>query len=789
MRFPISNPSFWEQSLRNIGLAIVIDIWAHVRKRSPQQEKKKVVINQSLKLALARCSVHIIPVLVSITILIVNTKQVFIGIDFDSNIKSVTVNLALLQTAAKLQELLIVASLATVAFQLLRHELMHGDGLPLGLLAAGIDFTRLSYFWSPEMLGTLRSAFNRPSKLRRVALILFLVTAGTLAALVGPSCAVLLIPQPQNWPAGGTVIYLNGTQDHIWPANLSAEQVPMKDLCTSVDATENGVCPSGGYYSLWAHYARVNTQTYQSVVPQYARHLSGNDYYWSLESSPPVPVRTISLGILGTKDALFIQTKYSVAIIMDRLMQEWWNILRSKRAIQDDNVENRAAAAHLLSPMTNIQCSDAQNLSRSDETVLFPDPSSPGSSQPQTPSQLNNEPRQHLQFSWVRLPESADTVSTAAVFQSPWTSDNRSRIVIGCNLQARWVPAQIHTDAYSFWQGYYPKNISFEAAYPSAGQALLNGLPNTKNAIAVGEDWLGTLTPAVGKGRPGYQEWQPTTIEGILSGAHLIEGLFANNDHFPIDLWNNERSKLLMSIVGSVFTDGLARVGIEDAFDQIGPPTAWRPAGFTKTEDFDDAVLQDRKAVQLPATGNTTELPVKFSISGLSYRLTVVQFLAMAVLVLHILIALAHVGWILMKRESSGCWDSVIELLVLAQNSQPAPTALVNTAAGIKFSMTFSKQVAIRSRTDDHLELVYEEENVVKDSEMVVFHKNDDNDADHGRRPSHPSTWPLRRQASRTPSTGSTSQLPEADSTLSTPLIVAVDCHGLARVEVGKAYG
>ncbi|KAL8911390.1 MAG: hypothetical protein Q9171_003436 [Xanthocarpia ochracea] len=771
MRFPISNPSFWEQSLRNIGLAIVIDLWAHVRKRSPQVEKKKVVINQSLKLALARCSVHIIPVLVSITILIVNTKQVFIGIDFDSSIKSVTVNLALLQTAAKLQELLIVASLATVAFQLLRHELMHGDGLPLGLLAAGIDFTRLSYFWSPEILGTLRSAFNRPSKLRRVALILFLVTAGTLAALVGPSCAVLLIPQPQNWPAGGTVIYLNGTQDHIWPANLSAEQVPMKDLCASADATENGVCPSGGYYSLWAHYARVNTQTYQNVVPQYAKQLSGNDYYWSLESSPPVPVRTISLGVLGTEDALFIQTKYSVAIIMDRLMQEWWNILRSKRAIKDDNVENRAAAAHLLSPMTNVQCSDAQNLSRSDETVLFPDPSSSGSSKPQTPSQLNNEPP---------LPPYSNHLGHQ-IIDPVLLSDALCKLD---GSQRKFTPMLTHSG-----KDIIQKNISFEAAYPSAGQALLNGLPNTKNAIAVDEDWLDTLTPTVGKGRPGYQEWQPTTIEGILSSAHLIEGLFVNNDHFPIDLWNNERSKLLMSIVGSVFTDGLARVGIEDAFDQTGPPTAWRPAGFTKTEDFDDAVLRGRKAVQLPETGNTTELPVKFSISGLSYRLTVVQFLAMAVLVLHILIALAHVGWILMKRESSGCWDSVIELLVLAQNSQPAPTALVNTAAGIKFSVTFSKQVAIRSRTDDHLELVYEEENVVKDSEMVVFHKNDDNDADHGRRAPHPSTWPLRRQASRTPSTGSTSQLPDADSTPATPLIVAVDCHGLARVEVGKSYG
>lgn len=56
-------------------------------------------------------------------------------------ISSETVNIALLQTAAKVQELLIVASLAT---ELLRYEFIHGDGLPLGLLAASFDFAKLS---------------------------------------------------------------------------------------------------------------------------------------------------------------------------------------------------------------------------------------------------------------------------------------------------------------------------------------------------------------------------------------------------------------------------------------------------------------------------------------------------------------------------------------------------------------------------------------------------------------------------------------------------------------------
>ncbi|KAL8814284.1 MAG: hypothetical protein Q9223_006481 [Gallowayella weberi] len=795
MHISVSGTSFWEHFFRSIGLAIASDISPHLRSWKPSVEKKKIVINRSIKLALARCSVHVLPVVVSTVILIVNTKQLFIGIDFNSQIKSVTVNLALLQAAAKLQELLIVASLATVVFQLLRHELIHGDGLPLGLLAAGFEFTKLSYFWSPEMLGSLKNTFGRPSKSRRIALIAFLVIAGALAALVGPSCAVLLIPRSQDWPAGGTVLYLNGTKGEIWPTKLEAKHLSTKDLCMSADATENGVCPSGGYYSLWAHYARVNPQTYQDVVPGYARLLSGNDYYWSLDSSPPVPIRSISLGILGNKDATFIQARYSVSIVLDRLMQEWWHLLRSKRAIKDDNVENRAAVAHLLSPMTYVQCSNVQNLSRSDQSVLLPIHGSSAAAAKLAMSSFDIEPSQHLRFSWVRLPEEANTVSTGAVFQSPWTRDNTSRIVVGCTVQARWVPAQIHTDAYSFWQGWYPKNISFEAAYPSTTHARLNGSSNEKNAIAVDEDWLATLTPAVGEGRPGYQDWQPTTIEGILSSTHLTEGLFVDDSRWPIDLWTDDRTKLLVSVIGSIFNDGLARIGIESAFEQTGSPTTWPTAGFVKADDFDSAILLGKNAVKRPVSGNVTELHVEFSISGLSYRLTIAQVLAMTVLLLHITIALIHTGWVLWKRESSGCWDSVIELIVLAQNSRPALTALADTAAGIKHSSTLAKQVAVRARRVspegilDHLEMVYEDEAVMKDSEMA-HHQNNDNHSLHSEpRVSHPSTWPLRRQPTRTPSDRSLAHFSDADSILSTPLIGSARNDEVAQVEVGKAYG
>lgn len=258
-----------------------------------------------------------------------------------------------------------------------------------------------------------------------------------------------------------------------------------------------------------------------------------------------------------------------------------------------------------------------------------------------------------------------------------------------------------------------------------------------------------------------------------------------------MDVWQAEQRtsrQLLVSIIGSVFNDGLARVGIEKAFDRRGPPSHWIPLAQT--------------GVTNASTNNTTEIKVEFSIGGLSYQLTIVQKLAAAVLLLHILIALVHSAWIILwTGESSGCWDSVIELVVLAQNSRPAFSALGNTGAGIKRSSTFAKKVNIRptkapKARPDYVELIYEDEEVPADrgERMELREYSTDNAILQSKRMVHPSTWPVRRPYDRQTSTGSIQDFHCEDSTPDTPLIGAAsgdtsDHSIAARVQVGHAYG
>lgn len=114
------------------------------------EEKPKEIIQTSRPLAIARCSIHVLPICVSITILVLNLGNSYLGRGLPGSIIDPSINIALLQVAAKIQELLIVASVTTIVMHVLRSELVHGEGLPLGLLAGGFLYSSLSYFWSPE---------------------------------------------------------------------------------------------------------------------------------------------------------------------------------------------------------------------------------------------------------------------------------------------------------------------------------------------------------------------------------------------------------------------------------------------------------------------------------------------------------------------------------------------------------------------------------------------------------------------------------------------------------------
>ena len=157
-----------------------------------------------------------------------------------------------------------------------------------------------------------------------------------------------------------------------------------------------------------------------------------------------------------------------------------------------------------------------------------------------------------------------------------------------------------------------------------------------------------------------------------------------------------------------------------------GEPSEWKLADYGKEDGYNDRLIRGGHALRSPdiAQQDLSELSVEFAIGGLSYRLSLIQKLALVVLFLHMTIAALHTFWTVGRGKSSAHWNSITEILLLAQNSRPAFRALGDTAVSVKHSLTFGKMITIRptqapdSSQPDHLELLYENEEVLTENQI-----------------------------------------------------------------------
>ena len=118
----------------------------------------------------------------------------------------------------------ILASPALTVLTRIRYELALGQGLPFGALFSGLQVSQASYLWSMEFWGTACSE-HLPVR-RRIGIICVISIAISLATVIGPSSAILLIPRLAYWPAGSTDIWLNATFQDLWP-NRSVFKEPL----------------------------------------------------------------------------------------------------------------------------------------------------------------------------------------------------------------------------------------------------------------------------------------------------------------------------------------------------------------------------------------------------------------------------------------------------------------------------------------------------------------------------------------------------------------------------------
>ena len=137
---------------------------------------------------------------------------------------------------------------------ILRHQLLGPEGLPLGILASKQQFTEMEYLISPEFRFGLAGFARRP---KRLLFGLFILTSSLISLFAGPSAALLLIPtQRSNWPAGGASFWLAGDEDSLWPSRLTASSIGDPDCeHPTMQKLSTGALNSSG--CIWAGYSSL----------------------------------------------------------------------------------------------------------------------------------------------------------------------------------------------------------------------------------------------------------------------------------------------------------------------------------------------------------------------------------------------------------------------------------------------------------------------------------------------------------------------------------------------------
>ena len=208
-RFWVASRDIARSVLRALGLAILAHAFTELGHLTGRglHESVKIAIRKDRAIALLRSLIHLIPVGVSLCEIILNWNTYYVGVSI--------YNQAFYQLLAKIHEIAIQASLAAILFSYIRHELTIGKGIPFGALLSGLQISQVSYLWSMEFWGAIRSVHL--SLCRKFTLLILIVTCIILASLSGAASAVLLVPRFDYWAAGSTDIWVNSTFNDLYP--------------------------------------------------------------------------------------------------------------------------------------------------------------------------------------------------------------------------------------------------------------------------------------------------------------------------------------------------------------------------------------------------------------------------------------------------------------------------------------------------------------------------------------------------------------------------------------------
>jgi hypothetical protein len=659
-------------------------------------EEKKVAILCDLRATCYVSLLHIFPTAASVTLLVFNWRGYYIGDELQGPVGQDGLRFLGLQFAAKMLELLAVASLSAILFSLLRTQLI-SDSLPFGAVTAGFEFSNLSLLWSKEFVATCAATFS--SSRKKALLVTTIVVFTILGATIGPSAAVASQPVLRNWPGGGTVFWLNATSQELWPSHLDGVALP--DLpCTS---SQNSSCFPPNYnllasemLSFWPSPSPIPADggTLARVMMEKAS-ISGR-----------YSIHTLEARFIGP----FIYYPYLTsattpsAAIADAISQvaRYWDNANTHQCAGGKTCFHYYIdifyTVNAIQPLTYVRCS----ASAINATLQFPrldqgigkyplvnyNSTTIGSQQW---FDLTTSNGSNLGLSWVELPAGAfGRVSVGAVVALPETKTNTEESggqVLACTIDARWANA---TATMSFLGG--PMIVSGTPTQWLGGDQYLldsNGQPLWPQ-VTLAPAWAESISSVV-------TEPSVSVFTALCNSIGRLGDI--SKALYPVNA--------VEAVLAVMITDGLARTSstttILGSLKGLDNGEWWEEL-LPKGTVFGTGGSAFNYSFQ--AGDQSTKLEARTTVNGYGYGVTTAPLLSTLVLFIYSLIAIIYlVHSICFARTTSSSWESITELVALAVNSTPS-SALKNTGAGIATLSTLKQPVKI-GISGDRLQMAF----------------------------------------------------------------------------------
>ncbi|CAD6590448.1 MAG: hypothetical protein ASARMPREDX12_004370 [Alectoria sarmentosa] len=697
MRLP-GSPTYL---LRNLGLEIfvfiLIRLWFGL---SP--EPTKPVVKKSFWVGFSRCLIHILPVTVSLVLFRLNLGGFYIGHGFsqqssdDLTDQGNDVKLALIQVAAKVQELLVISSYGVIIFSVTRDRLLH-KGIPLGLAASGLSFARISYFWSPALWGAI-SALITSSKIQGVCLLILITLGGLIATTAGPASAILMLPRPTNWPEFTTDFWLNGTADVYWPSKLTSDHLG-GPRCSSDRGLGTIECVAKGISSLESFY-------------NYYRSQSGYEIS-TVESQFPRILQAIPRKAGISAESWSVAPHAATSLLKNDLWYDphWYPANFHSTGIRYAETYSQAAAVR------TVCTRDVLIFSNATFDVSLPNPPAydlwaklDDRSGNHTAIKLAkplwgthkgaHTEQRGLTTVWIPPKSDMESVTTGLVILGPLASTSATeRFGVVCSIDGRWNKAMHVLTG----KGNTVVSLANQASISvvQSGKRSDRVIPNNAlpindgswRHIAAEQAWLEALTPLV----PQYLNEAKTALKESTMTTALANLFIAANILLRTDNLTSSEERYwiqnIETVTSTAMADAISRVGLGQQYDTHQYYTSFG------TECTGIGGASPRKWCPGPPPYNQSSLLAFHGfLTGYAYKASrVTDYLSIVVLLLHMVAALAHTLYLLFTRLSSASWDTVEELIVLAQVSTTDTKDLRNTSAGIKRFSTMALNTRVRT--------------------------------------------------------------------------------------------